>query len=352
MRVSAIIGIFSITALILFDACGPPPDRSQRRERSTSRRTVDRNTRGDIYHRVRDINGTTLTLSDGHEVALIGVRSNPEIESFLRQFLESGQRVRYEFDSKNVPRRPDKQRQFYAYVTDEDGVDLSGMLLRRKIAKLERHKFLRDSLYPYKQYATATAVTDVSTRFPVNRVRNASFHVYKFVNGRQVGTGSGFYLTTDGIGVSNYHVFEGGDAFLVNSCGDGSSHRVTEVLAYDENDDYVIFTVGGLSDKVEALSITKQVPEQGDQIYVYGNPKGLDCVLSDGIVSALREMSGSDIIQITAPISPGNSGSPVTNERGEVIGIATFKQRACENCNFAVSIQELSKDLTRVTGGL
>ena len=73
----------------------------------------------------------------------------------------------------------------------------------------------------------------------------------------------------------------------------------------------------------------------GDKTIVIGNPSGLTGTVSEGIISAFRE-NGS-IIQITAPISPGSSGSPVLDENGEVIGVATSQKQEGQNLNFAIA---------------
>jgi hypothetical protein len=70
---------------------------------------------------------------------------------------------------------------------------------------------------------------------------------------------------------------------------------------------------------------------------VIGTPLGLEQTVSDGIVSARREIPGfGRIVQMTAPISPGSSGSPVLNMRGEVVGVATFLIDMGQNLNFAI----------------
>ena len=82
-----------------------------------------------------------------------------------------------------------------------------------------------------------------------------------------------------------------------------------------------------------------------------GNPEGLEGTVSDGIISAFR--SGRNMIQITAPISPGSSGSPVLDETGQVIGMATLVSKEGENLNFAISTEVINKviqaGLTQVT---
>jgi S1-C subfamily serine protease len=72
---------------------------------------------------------------------------------------------------------------------------------------------------------------------------------------------------------------------------------------------------------------------------VIGNPEGLEGTVSDGIISAFR--AGRTMIQITAPVSPGSSGSPVLDESGNVIGIATQVLKEGQNLNFAISAETI-----------
>jgi hypothetical protein len=76
----------------------------------------------------------------------------------------------------------------------------------------------------------------------------------------------------------------------------------------------------------------------GQKVFVIGNPLGLQNSLTDGIVSAVRQFDGVRLFQISAPISPGSSGSPVVDLNGDVIAIAVGKWRGGENLNFAIPI--------------
>jgi hypothetical protein len=76
--------------------------------------------------------------------------------------------------------------------------------------------------------------------------------------------------------------------------------------------------------------------EVGDKVYVMGNPLGMSGTFSDGMVSGKRPLEGVAMLQISAPISPGSSGGPVMNERGEVIGVATMMVMGGQNLNMAV----------------
>ncbi len=83
------------------------------------------------------------------------------------------------------------------------------------------------------------------------------------------------------------------------------------------------------------------IPEIGERIYAIGNPKGLSGTFSEGIVSGVRNLQLSQELQITAPISPGSSGGPVLNSRGQVIGVAYASYSEGQNLNFAIPIKYL-----------
>ncbi len=78
---------------------------------------------------------------------------------------------------------------------------------------------------------------------------------------------------------------------------------------------------------------------EGQKVLVIGNPEGLQGTVSDGIISAFRD--NGTYIQITAPVSPGSSGSPVLDEAGQVIGMATLVYREGQNLNFAISADRI-----------
>ena len=97
------------------------------------------------------------------------------------------------------------------------------------------------------------------------------------------------------------------------------------------------------ADRSRALTMTTAVPDEGEQIFVIGNPLRLEGSVSDGIVSAVREVPDlGRIIQVTAPVSHGNSGSPLFNMRGEVIGIVTVKVTNGQNINLALGVSRIA----------
>ena len=161
--------------------------------------------------------------------------------------------------------------------------------------------------------------------------------------GQIIGQGTGFFVDSKGIGVSNYHVFDKGSKWRIQT-QDGEQYPVERVIKRSKNFDYVTFKVTS-NKPFPYLKTAKQAPEKGDEILVLGNPRGLESTLTKGIISSIREQDyRDDLIQIDAAISPGSSGSPVLNMKAEVVGIATLKILDCERCNFAYNINVLNKN--------
>lgn len=153
--------------------------------------------------------------------------------------------------------------------------------------------------------------------------------------GKSVSRGSGFFIGNNRI-VTNRHVIERSYRVEIQ-LNDGSKHPANGILAIDNEGDIAILSVRVPRNKSRALPIVATNPKEGESIVVIGNPYGLEGSVSNGIVSAVREVPGyGKIIQITAPISPGSSGSPVVNMRGEVIGVATLQASEGQSLNFAV----------------
>jgi tetratricopeptide (TPR) repeat protein len=154
--------------------------------------------------------------------------------------------------------------------------------------------------------------------------------------GKILGQGTGFFINKEGDMITNYHVLYGASRAVVKTT-DGKEYPVKRVLAEDKVGDLIRVSVDIPGGTAPFLPILTTLPEVGERIIVIGTPLGLDKTVSDGIVSAVREIPEfGKIIQVTAPISAGSSGSPVINMKGEVVGIATFFIVAGQNLNFAI----------------
>lgn len=167
--------------------------------------------------------------------------------------------------------------------------------------------------------------------------KDAVFLVYTSTGDEEF-QGTGFFISEDGIGVSNYHVFEGTSKGLETiELSNGKKLKVSEVLHFDRDNDYIIFKVN-VTQRVQSLGLSSTNPKVGEEVFAIGNPQGLEHTLSTGIISSIR--ANGNILQTTTEITHGSSGGPLMNMKGEVVGI-TSAGLGEANLNFAVNIQSL-----------
>jgi S1-C subfamily serine protease len=155
--------------------------------------------------------------------------------------------------------------------------------------------------------------------------------------GEALMTGSGFFLRNGQV-VTNLHVIRGAQRTEIKTLdGKGRVFPVSGLLAVDEEGDLALLSVDMPTDRDRSTELAPALPDEGEQIMVIGNPLKLEGSVTDGIVSAVREVPNvGKIIQITAPISHGNSGSPVFNMKGQVVGVVTVKVTNGQNINLAI----------------
>lgn len=153
--------------------------------------------------------------------------------------------------------------------------------------------------------------------------------------------GSGFFINREGHIVTNRHVLYNASRAEIKT-SDGKVFQIRQILQEDSDADLVIASTDAPPREARAVSMSSDLPEAGEKIVVIGNPLGLEQTVSDGIVSAVRRNNREvDLIQVTAPVSSGNSGGPLLNMRGEVIGVATFQYRTGQNLNFCVAASRI-----------
>ncbi|MBE6983012.1 MAG: serine protease [Ruminococcaceae bacterium] len=151
-------------------------------------------------------------------------------------------------------------------------------------------------------------------------------------------TGTGFFYDEEGTVITNYHVIETcAEAYI--TLLDGTTYDVTQVKAYSVEKDIAILATE--CPNTVPLKFRTNSVLTGEKVYAIGSSLGLTSTLSEGIVScALRQFYNDLYIQTTAPISPGNSGGPLFDKYGNVIGINTMQMADGQNLNFAVPIGE------------
>jgi S1-C subfamily serine protease len=128
-------------------------------------------------------------------------------------------------------------------------------------------------------------------------------------NGKPLSQGSGFFINDKGDVITNGHVIEGAYSAQVKMA-DGKIYAVQKIMAEDRDADLVRLSTDRPVGKVRPLILNNTIPETGQRIMVIGSPKGFEQTLSDGIVSAVRDIpTVGKVLQISAPISLGSSGS-------------------------------------------
>ena len=188
-----------------------------------------------------------------------------------------------------------------------------------------------------------------------------SYLTYSYID-TTVLNGSGFIINEDGLIGTNYHVVERIDSLLVKT-SDGAFYNADLILA-DESNDFALIKIrdaGGKKFPIVKLGSSDDV-KAGQEIFAIGSPLGFEYTISSGIVAAVREnekvnfqdpltyenkeKTFEKVIQITAAISPGNSGGALFNNRGEVIGVTSYTYIGYGNLNFAVAINGYKKLVT------
>lgn len=168
-------------------------------------------------------------------------------------------------------------------------------------------------------------------------------------NGKKIATGSGFIVRADGMAVTNFHVIE--DAHSLKArFANGRESAVSGVLFMSEDKDLALIQLKDVKN-IKPLNIASGLPRKGEFTMAFGAPQGLEFTATEGIVSAVRTEHQEGwpdvkaVIQTSTPISGGNSGGPLVNRDGEVIGINTFGKVSGQNLNFAVTSLELAEPL-------
>ena len=177
----------------------------------------------------------------------------------------------------------------------------------------------------------------------VRRIKPSAVAIETFdARGEQLSRGSGFFIDSERV-VTNRHVIENAYRAEVHSFN-GYVYPVKGVVAVDAEGDIAVLRIEAPAGQVRSLSLDRTSPQEGESIVVIGNPFGLEGSVTNGIVSAVRDIpTFGRIIQITAPISPGSSGSPVVNMHGQVIGVATLQITGGQSINFAIPSERISQ---------
>lgn len=210
----------------------------------------------------------------------------------------------------------------------------SGRLRPNPIPKMER----RSSNSETDIKLLENSLQEMSGSQIFQEYNDAVFMIYTS-DGYNAFQGSGFFISSSGIAVSNYHVFKntfiGLETIKLSS---GEKLNVEKVIAKSESEDFIIFKVGTKRNRCfKHIPISSRTLFVGEKVYAIGSPRGLENTLSSGEISQKRT---NNIIQISAPIDHGSSGGALVNVYGEAIGITSGgMDDSGANLNFAIDIK-------------
>jgi len=157
------------------------------------------------------------------------------------------------------------------------------------------------------------------------------------------GSGTCFYNSQNAVWITNYHVIAGSREVTLE---DQNLNRYLAKVLYINPEDDIAFLKSEhkVNDEQGIPFINGRDVAQSEQVYVLGFPFGMPFSVTEGIVSAPRQlMSGKNYIQTDAAVNPGNSGGPVVNAQGELIGITSSKFHDADNMGFAIPAEVLAE---------
>ena len=193
----------------------------------------------------------------------------------------------------------------------------------------------------------------------IKKIRDLTVSIQTFdENNKPLGYGTGFVISENGLIATCFHVVENSSSATVKFPNSEIRYKVKQINEVDEGNDLALIKIN--LDR-SGLILSNSKVEIGERVLAFGNPKGLEGTVSDGIISSIRVsgqkfpapvLAGTKIIQTTAAISPGSSGGPIVNKDGEVIGIVVSTRNDGQNLNFALPVEYLSRLLKNKKKGV
>ncbi|HBH52054.1 MAG TPA: hypothetical protein DDY91_09190 [Planctomycetaceae bacterium] len=196
------------------------------------------------------------------------------------------------------------------------------------------------SRLPGDEAPAATAETERTIEELTEQARKSIVVVsFSGRDGRNSGLGTGFVVDPQGLIATNLHVIGEGRPISVQT-SDGRRLDVTSVEAFDRHVDLALIRVDARDLPALPLGDSSSI-RQGQSVIALGNPQGLKYSVVAGVLSGTQEIDRRTMLQLAIPIEPGNSGGPVLDRQGRVLGVVTMKSAVTDNLGFAMPVNEL-----------
>jgi len=191
--------------------------------------------------------------------------------------------------------------------------------------------------YVHANNTDSPSTQPMSSSQIVSLIQPATVVVRSISASNTISTGTGFIVDSTGVIVTNYHVVADAQRIQIQ-VSSGDTYEVSGLRGVDKEKDIAILQIPGFDLPVAQLGNSNDI-KVGDAVVVLGTALGvLDNTATSGIISAVRDLDGFKWFQMDAAISSGNSGGPVVNTEGKVVGITVAKLTKGESLNFAIPI--------------
>ncbi|GIZ15246.1 trypsin-like peptidase domain-containing protein [Capnocytophaga catalasegens] len=168
-------------------------------------------------------------------------------------------------------------------------------------------------------------------------------NIYKVIT--STGTGSGFCVKDYDFVITNYHVVEGTKILAIED--QNQNRYLAHVVMVNPEADLAFLSVEGLNTSTSNITLDKELQVSNTQkVFINGYPFGMPFTITEGIISSANQPMGNrHYIQTDAAVNPGNSGGPMINQSGVLVGVTTSKFDNADNVGFAIRFNELIKEI-------
>lgn len=178
-------------------------------------------------------------------------------------------------------------------------------------------------------------------------MENIQKSIFKIITAS--GTGSGFTVSGNNLVITNYHVVAGNKVVAVED--HKKDRHVANVVMVNPEVDLAFLHIDGFENAHGDLTLDSEVViGNTHKVYIHGYPFGMPYTVTEGIVSSVSQPMGSrHYLQTDAAVNPGNSGGPMLNEAGNLVGVTTSKFTNADNVGFGIKHADLIKELADFT---